>query len=188
MIRFSTFQITIGTVGALVAFIVSNYWAYHAGSNADDSLLIDTMSKYRAFYEEVREKHKVVCDDGGNLKGLYLAQYRSMLPVVNDQIEAPYDNPCPKLIAVPEAPKNLELATHFGNKWSTWQEFLQDDDPSMVFSFGDKSIVYPIDEAWRDIIIEWHDQTEKYSADCDEGKDCTLIFTANKNTDETRNK
>jgi hypothetical protein len=94
-------------IGTIVAFFATNYWSYVSGQDSQRSLLIETLSRYREFYDEVQENHLVACNNDRQLQGLYLSQYKSMLPVINEEIHPPYDNPCP-LIKPPRPPSNLK--------------------------------------------------------------------------------
>ncbi len=161
-------------VATLIAFMLTNYWSYENGSKSGEALLIDTMSRYRSFYEEVRANPKIACGKDGKLRGLYLSQYNSMLPVIEGEVTPPYDNPCPNP-GPPAPPKTLKL--NICKSWDTWDDFLADPNPSMGINIFDSgSIMYPLDEEWRNSIIKWHDEGEKARQEalkkCPEGKSC----------------
>ena len=148
-------NISISIIFTLLAFIASNYWSYTSGRDSGRSLLIDTLAKYRAFYDEVQKEHKIACGQDGKLRGLYLSQFNSMLPVIEDKIQPPYDNPCPSLFP-PAAPTGFKISACM--TWETWEEFLKDPEPSMAFSFPEGVLIYPIGDKWRDAIINWHEK------------------------------
>ena len=148
-------NISISIIFTLLAFIASNYWSYTSGRDSGRSLLIDTLSKYRAFYDEVQKNHKIACGQDGKLRGLYLSQFKSMLPVIENEIQPPYDNPCPSLLP-PAAPTVFRIS--FCETWETWEEFLNDPNPHMSLNFPEGVLSYPIDDKWRDAIINWREQ------------------------------
>ena len=165
-------------IGTILAFMATNYWSYTSGRNNGRSLLIDTLSKYRAFYDEVQKEHKIACGQDGKLRGLYLSQFKSMLPVIEDEIEPPYDNPCPD--SQPQRPTNFRVS--FFKGWETWEEFLKDPEPHMSLTFPEGVLIYPIGDEWRDAIINWHEQIveakEEALKQCPEGKSCEYTLKA----------
>jgi len=177
LIEFKKWYVSIGVLGTILVFIATNYWSYTAGGNSERTLLINTLSQYRSFYDEVRKKYKIACGRDGKLQGLYLSQFNSMLPVIEDEIESPYDNPCPSL-SPPSPVKNIS----FCQKWETWEEFLKDPEPSMSLNFKDATIIYPLDDEWKKTIINWHEQMLEAKAiadkQCPEGEPCTYKFKA----------
>jgi hypothetical protein len=168
-----------GTIGAIIAFVASNYWSYSAGSQSGQALLIETMERYRSFYKEVQENAQFACDADRNLQGLYATQFTSMMPVIGKKISPPYDNPCPLSLPPPSAASSLKI--HLCQNWDTWEDFLKDPDPHMTINISDVgSILYPIKGGWRDSLIQWHDQIEtakqKTLERCKSGKECTTTI------------
>jgi hypothetical protein len=95
-----------------------------------------------------------------------------MLPVIEGEVTPAYDNPCPSL-ARPGAPTITKVS--FCNSWETWKEFLADPSPTINFDFGEYTLTYQIDDAWRNAIIDWKQQIDERHADnCPEGSVCVL--------------
>ena len=173
-------------IGAIVAFIVSNYLSYVSGRSGEQALLIETMSNYRNFYSEVQKDHKIACDESGNLRGLYLTQFNSMLPVIKGEIQAPYDNPCPSL-SQPMPPKLLKI--NFCESWETWDDFINDPDPHMSLNFPSGVLYYPLGEEWRSAIIEWNNEITRLKENkCPDGNECTFTATFDSKKENNTNK
>ena len=179
MVKFSRLEVSIGVVGTLVAFCVTYYFSYTSGESNQRALLIDTLSKYRSFYEEVNANSAIACDSEGKLRGLYDSQYNSMLPVIKEDIEAPYDNPCPTR-AVLSPPTNITV--DFSGGWETWDDFMNDPEPSMSLQFPEGILLYPIDDEWKNAIIGWRTQLveakEKAAKLCAGKEDCNVEIKA----------
>jgi hypothetical protein len=136
------------------AFGATNFWSYSQGRQTGDALLIETLERYRAFYEEVRAAPDKACDPATDqLTGLYRMQYDSMLPVIADQIVAPYDNPCP--VSAPKPPENLVATVCSG--WTSWEDFLSDSTPTISMDFGGVVGVFAMSPESKASILAWRE-------------------------------
>src|SRR5947208_2057318 len=109
------------TLCTLAAFAITNMFTFVSVSRSRQELLINTMTKYHDFYDKIGANAAAACDEQGNLQGIYLAEYRSMLTVIAGEVPAPYDNPCPTR-APPEAPHLVGISS-CQNSWPSFQAF-----------------------------------------------------------------
>ncbi|MCW9014241.1 MAG: hypothetical protein OQL06_10690 [Gammaproteobacteria bacterium] len=192
LIEVSKWKISIGIIGTIVAFLLSNFWSYSSGQNSNRSLLIDTLSKYNDFYIEVRKNEKTACENG-QLRGLYLSRFNSMLPVIQGEIKAPYDTPCP-LTPLALKPPTL-TGIEFNTKWESWDEFKSNPNPHMTFALGKLGILaVPLDEDWKIFITKWRNdiikRIEEGTMKCPSDRPCihTLVKHPKENKEERRKK
>ena len=175
IIEVKKWHVSIGVLGTVIAFILSNYWSYSSGQDTNRALLIDTLAKYNDFFQEVRKNQNIACDHG-QLRGLYLPRFNSMLPVIKGEVVAPYDTPCPVNALAPSPPTKMRI--EFNTKWDTWDDFKNDPSPFMTFEVGDVGILaLTIDDEWKQFLIKWRNEAaEEISSGkikCPKDRPCT---------------
>ena len=142
----------ICTLGAVAAFGFSNYWSYQQGRQSGDSLLIETLDRYSNFFAEVRSNADAACDAEHQLQGLYRMRYESMLPVIGEEIAAPYDNPCPLPLAPPGPVRNLRIC----KSWESIDEFTSDPALTIPLQVADHVLLVSVNANAKDAFIDWY--------------------------------